>query len=280
VSFETTSGPAMKPSKAAAVFLVRPRAGGPDLEVLLLRRRKDATFVSSAFVFPGGVADPDEDDLRVTAARELFEEAGILLVDEPVEPMTLAGWRARVLDGARLLDVMASAGAAFALERLKPVAHWITPSVEPRRYAAHFFVARLPDGQEASFDGRETVDQIWLTPAEALARVGELRLPPPQIRTLADLAPACVAGWDALVAEAARRACHLEPILPRLMRHAGVVTLLLPWDPEYGDPDAATGEPFEIVSWPVDHPLAGGPSRFVLEDGTWKNVAPPSTRTG
>jgi 8-oxo-dGTP pyrophosphatase MutT (NUDIX family) len=35
--------------------------------------------MSGAFVFPGGAADPGETDPRVTAARELFEEAGVLL---------------------------------------------------------------------------------------------------------------------------------------------------------------------------------------------------------
>ena len=32
------------------------------------------------FTFPGGVAEPSDADLRVTALRELFEETGLLLL--------------------------------------------------------------------------------------------------------------------------------------------------------------------------------------------------------
>ena len=32
---------------------------------------------------------------------------------------------------------------------LAPLAHWITPPVSERRYSTHFFLAALPDGQEA-----------------------------------------------------------------------------------------------------------------------------------
>jgi 8-oxo-dGTP pyrophosphatase MutT (NUDIX family) len=275
VSFETTSGPPATPRPAASVILVRPRGGGPALEVFLLRRHKRASFMSSAFVFPGGVADPGEDDPRLTAARELFEEAGVLLSDRPIDGATREAWRAALHEGGALSPLLAAAGARLALDALHPVAHWITPSVEPRRYAARFYLAALPAGQEPRFDDRETVEQIWVTADEALARAGELRLPPPQLRTFADLAAACAAGWPALVAEAARRARHPEPILPRFAADpAGGFSLLLPWDPDYA---AGPGETFP---WPADHPLAGGPSRFVLEDGTWKNVAPPSTRAG
>ena len=63
------------PRDAATVILLRPAATG--FEVFLLRRRKNASFMGGAFVFPGGAADPEDGgDLRVTAARELFEEAG------------------------------------------------------------------------------------------------------------------------------------------------------------------------------------------------------------
>mgnify|MGYP002379523945 FL=1 len=53
---------------AATVILVRTGAKGP--EVFLLRRRKNASFMGGAFVFPGGARDEGEDDLRVTADRK------------------------------------------------------------------------------------------------------------------------------------------------------------------------------------------------------------------
>ena len=65
------------------------------------------------------------------------------------------------------------------------------------------------------------------------------------------------------------RAGEIHPILPRvrsLRADDPRPCLLLPWDPEY---DAATGEGVPLPSNPS---WARGPSRFVLEDRTWKHV--------
>ena len=177
------------PRDAASVILVRPADAG--VEVFLLRRRKTASFMGGAFVFPGGAADPEDGgDLRVTAARELFEEAGVLLATTAVERDLVAALRARLLAGAPLTALLAEAGLALAPAQLGYFAHWITPSIEPRRFSARFYVAVLPDGQAPSFDSHETVDEAWATPAAALARAQELALPPPQVRILTDLSAA------------------------------------------------------------------------------------------
>ena len=272
---------------AATVILIRPDAAA-GLEVFLLRRRKGASFMSGSFVFPGGIAEPGEDDPRITAARELFEEAGVLLArplaehraghasndDVEARDDERARLRARVLAGEPAAAVIAEAGLGFDPSQLHYFAHWITPSAEPRRYDTRFFVAVLPDGQEPTFDAHETVDQLWATPAAALERAGELALPPPQVRSLGELSGfRTVADVLALSAERAR-APH--PIMPRLAPTGAGFALLLPWDPEYLT--AGTGEARPM---PADHPLAVGPSRFVLEDRTWKNIdAPASTRVG
>jgi 8-oxo-dGTP pyrophosphatase MutT (NUDIX family) len=255
------------------VILVRPRGAGPGLEIFLLRRHRGASFMSSAFVFPGGVADADEADPRTTAARELFEEAGALLIDRPIDATTRAAWRAAVNGGAPLAPLLEAAGARLALDELAYFARWITPSIEPRRYDATFFVAALPAGQEVSPDDRETVEQVWVTPGEGLARAGELRLPPPQIRTLLELEGAAAEGLGALRALCSERARAPHAILPRVDPGAPDVTLLLPWDAGY---PAGTGD---LLAMPADHPLARGPSRFVLRDGAWDHTTGPSPRT-
>ncbi|GAB4525125.1 MAG: hypothetical protein Tsb0020_43190 [Haliangiales bacterium] len=268
------------------------RAGsGGDVEVYLQRRHRKATFMSSAFVFPGGAADADEDDLRLTAARELFEEAGVLLAPRHAHDKlgasapALAEWRQRLnANTARFDEVAAGVGvgdsaASLELDQLSYFAHWITPSVEPKRFSAEFFLARLPPGQSASPDHAEMVDEAWVTPAEALARAGELCLPPPQVRIffelralLGETAPSGAsaastdddARFDALWRAAAERARHRHPIMPRLMQRTAPLTLLLPWDPDYAT--LGTGEALEM---PAEHPLAVGPSRFVRENNTW-----------
>lgn len=258
------------PRDAATVILVRPAAAG--VHVFLLRRRKAASFMGGAFVFPGGAADPGETDPRVTAARELFEEAGVLLARGAVPPAAeLAEMRVRVLDGAPCADVLGERGLAFDPDALTYFAHWITPSVEQKRFSARFYVAALPAGQEPRFDDRETVDQAWVTPAEALARAGELALPPPQLRTFLELAPA--GSVDDVLALARAREAHAHPVMPRLAQTPTGFTLLLPWDPEYES--AGQGD---LHVMPAGHPLATGPTRFVMEDRAWKHVyAPGST---
>ncbi len=259
---------------AATVILIRPAAAAPDdaLEIFLLRRRKGATFMSSAFVFPGGIAEPGEDDPRLTAARELFEEAGVLLATTEVAADVRARLRARVLAGEALAAVLAEAGLALDRDRLHYFAHWITPSAEPRRYDTRFFVAVLPVGQEPRFDDQETVDQVWVSPRAGLDRARELALPPPQVRSLHELSGSRTIAE--VLALAAARAAAPHPIVPRLAPIGAGFALLLPWDPEYLT--AGTGE---AVPMAADHPLAVGPSRFVLEDRTWKNVAAPGSTT-
>lgn len=263
------------PRPAASVILVRARAGTGEAEVFLLRRHRRASFMSSAFVFPGGAVDPGEEhEPRRTAARELFEEAGVLLGRQPVSADDLAAMRAAVHAGEPFDEVLAARGVELALDRVHYFAHWITPSAEAKRFSARFFVAELPPGQTPSFDNRETVDEAWVTPDEALARAGELRLPPPQVRTFYELRDAAPGGPAAVLALAAERARHPHPILPRFAAMPDAphgFCLLLPWDPDYAS--AGTGEALEMSA---DHPLAVGPSRFVLDrDGAWRHVDAP-----
>jgi 8-oxo-dGTP pyrophosphatase MutT (NUDIX family) len=227
----------VQPRPAAAVVLVREAAGG-GIEVYLVRRHARSGFMGGAYVFPGGAADAGEDDLRVTAARELAEECGV-----------------QVAPGA-----------------LRYLAHWITPSVEPKRFSAVFYLAVLPDGQTPAFDARETVDEVWVTPEQGLARAAELHLPPPQIRTLEDIAEAARAGVDALIALCEARAAAPQAILPRPCATGAGFALLLPWDPDYES--LGQGEALPVAA---DHPLATGATRFVLEGTAWKHIAKPSS---
>lgn len=265
------STPDSEPRAAASVILVRERpSGGGELEVFLLRRHRRSGFMASSFVFPGGIAEPGDSHPRVTAARELFEEAGVLLSRSEVPGDTRAEWRERVAAGADANAVLAEAEVEFDTGALHYFAHWITPTGERRRYTALFFIARLPEGQSPSFDNVETVDQVWVSPTEALERSRELRLPPPQVRTFMDIEAAAASGWEALIETAQARAARPAVILPRLAPLDRGFALLLPWDPEYVD--RGSGEAHEIDA---DHPIATGPSRFVLEDKTWKNVYAP-----
>jgi 8-oxo-dGTP pyrophosphatase MutT (NUDIX family) len=122
------------PIRDAATVVVA-RDGADGVEVLLLRRPKEAVFAPGAHVFPGGAVDPDDGgDLRVTAAREALEECGLRL----------------------------------APEALVPLARWVTPPGGPRRYDTRFFLTVAPAGQAVACDGEEIVEAGWWRPGEAL----------------------------------------------------------------------------------------------------------------
>lgn len=163
------------PKPASTVLIVRDEARTPaaaaELEVLMVRRSAGMAFGASAWVFPGGkVAEADSDPrwdtlsggaydataraLRVAAAREVFEESGLLLatrsgVEVDAHLATeMDSERARVeQEPGRFLDLIYHAGLLLALDRLVPFAHWITPSFEPRRFDTHFFVVQAPPAQ-------------------------------------------------------------------------------------------------------------------------------------
>lgn len=275
---------------ASVILLRRGKKGGAPFEVFLLRRRKGASFMASAYVFPGGGAEAGE-DARTCAARELFEEAGVLLVREKqrsgdpfgedsmnatlaegAQAFSISGLRKQVLAGENATSLLAQYELQWWTDVLVPWSHWITPSIEPRRFSARFFVCELPGGQKPSFDGDETVDETWVSPADAIARAGELALPPPQLRTMYELL--ALSSVQDVLAAAKVRAEEPHPILPRLRTMAPGdtgPTLLLPWDPEYAS--AGTGDSAPLTYTPS---WANGPSRFVLEERAWKHLGAPA----
>jgi 8-oxo-dGTP pyrophosphatase MutT (NUDIX family) len=201
-------------SPAATVVLAR--SGAAPVEVLLMRRHADLAFLAGAYVFPGGRVDEEdaldpalaprhgapripgldvegETTLRVAAIRELVEEAGILLArrtgawatDAEAEAM-----RAALVDGAAFGDVVAEGGWVLATEALAPFGWIVTPRDQPKRFDTHFLLARMPDAQEATHDGSEADDVVWIDPAAAVEPGdGEpLAIAPPTWFTLALLA--------------------------------------------------------------------------------------------
>jgi len=196
----------VQPVPAATVVLLRPgseRGGTP--EVLLTHRPTTMAFAAGMHVFPGGRVDPADGDprlaalsirsaaeaakilgnnigpadalaLHVAALRELFEEAGVLLVDGEARPDRLVRVRRDLLAGAGFADAL-EAGPAFDLrlrtDALAPIAHWTTPPFMPRRFSTWFFVADLPPGAEPTFDGDEVIAHRWVTPGVALEQLAD-----------------------------------------------------------------------------------------------------------
>jgi 8-oxo-dGTP pyrophosphatase MutT (NUDIX family) len=271
--------PHVEVQPAATVMLVRDAGDGPDgsLEVLMLRRHPESVFAADAWVFPGGRVDDadalatpisagpsDEEASRalglpsgglaywVAAARECFEEAGILLARHQDtgswlntrtqwSTARLARHRRDVHAGATsFAAVLEREGLMLDLSGVHYVSHWITPPGRTaRRFDTRFFVAEAPPEQPVLHDAGETVESAWTTPADALARGAdqEITLLIPtiaQLKTLAQFSSA-----EELVA-AARALGPVPSAAPRFR----------------GDPSVPTGA--LAPTPPPDTPEPGG----------------------
>jgi recombination protein RecT len=193
---------------AATVIVGRDTSEG--LQVFMVRRSARAVFLPDQYVFPGGrvdEADRDEAARRLhgsagdvdpayamTAARETFEEVGLLFADRPVPRDELARARRAMLAGETTFGaVLAQLGVAVDASQFVYFSRWITPKAElaTRRFDARFFVARAPADQVAEADADEVLDGRWFAPHEALAAHarGEINLIFPTIKHLERIAP-------------------------------------------------------------------------------------------
>jgi 8-oxo-dGTP pyrophosphatase MutT (NUDIX family) len=170
----------------------------------------------------------------VAAGRELVEEAGVVLTNADTSALTRNGeTRARFIGqrealerGEPLLKLARELGVQFALEQLVYYAHWITPEALPQRFDTRFFLARLPEGQEAIPSAFEMADGIWISAADALAksRAGELMLHFATINHLRRLAP--YSTLDELFKFATSKS--VVPIMPQTLEKDGRIMPFLP----------------------------------------------------
>jgi len=195
----------------------------------------------------------------VAALRECFEEAGVLLAYQAAPgdvgalvDLNAPGARQRLaslrhdLNAGRVtfLELLRGEQLRLAADRLLYFSHWVTPEGAPKRYDTRFFVAALPPGQEPVHDEHETIDVVWVQPADALARAaaGELDIIFPTMKNLQAVGRSDTAG-DLLAAAAAVE--HVPTVLPRVVADSHGFRILLPGDPGYDEalPEATAGVP-------------------------------------
>jgi glyoxylase-like metal-dependent hydrolase (beta-lactamase superfamily II)/8-oxo-dGTP pyrophosphatase MutT (NUDIX family) len=258
------------PRPAATLVLVRDTNSG--MEVFMIRRSQAAEFVGGAYVFPGGGVDASDasaelaahceglDDIEASrllgvergglaywaaALRECFEEAGLLLahdelgdyadLDHPQRAEVFAQWRQSVRSGqTTLAELCREHQLRLAVGRLAYYSHWITQPGRPRRYDTRFFVAEAPLAQTPSHDNSETVDHLWIQPAEALERHrrGDLHLVFPTIKTLESIAGFSTA---AALMEFARSPRTMPTMAPRAATTREGRKILVPGDYAYAE---------------------------------------------
>ena len=175
-------GKPMRPRDAATLLLLDRSKG--DVRVLMGRRHKKHAFMPGKLVFPGGRTDPADSRViagdallpevesklltggrRVTSARaraialsalrETYEEAGLLIGRKTDYATTREGW-----------EGFAEHGVEPILSNLRLVARAITPPGRVRRFDTRFIAAWRDDVAVELADGgptEELEELVWLT---------------------------------------------------------------------------------------------------------------------
>ncbi len=272
-------------SDAATVLLVRDADNGP--EIYMVKRHGGNKFMANAHVFVGGRVDQsdseaisycrgiDQDNARailgadhscalsiyIAAIRETFEESGILIAEDdqgkmPSDSTFLNEIRSELNQGQKSFEALLDAySLTLPLNRMRYLARWVTPEVEPRRFDARFFVCVAPEQQEATFDPKETTAGEWHRIDDILqaAEIRQVQLAPPTLAVLQDL-QSCTSAAEIVNAAPNK---PIEAICPRFFGGAMPnIVLLLPGDHRFDDQSSSSGQEHYVI----------------MEDGYWRRV--------
>jgi glyoxylase-like metal-dependent hydrolase (beta-lactamase superfamily II)/8-oxo-dGTP pyrophosphatase MutT (NUDIX family) len=198
----TTPGNPIIP--AASVILFRSQTSS---ELLVVRRTPSLRFFGGFLAFPGGKTSPADVEVPVqpihpdhpipkaqsvrivAAARELFEETGVLLARAsdksfPTAGATLTSWR-RELTNQKIAfrQLLSNLQLSIYEADFEHLGSLVTPPFASIRYDTSFFLAHLPAGQEADIWPGELDQGFWSTAKEALNRWrrGECLVSPPSV---------------------------------------------------------------------------------------------------
>ncbi|MFQ5968602.1 MAG: NUDIX domain-containing protein [Acidimicrobiia bacterium] len=166
-----------------AATLCALRASEGRMEVLMVRRAADASFVAGGFVFPGGaLEDCDRSPLAsglvegvssaemlpwvAAALREAFEETGLLM---SVEPAGSAASALRPLRGWDFYQALAAESMCLDGGSVAYLSNWVGPPTVARRFDTRFFVTEV-SAPDLTPDGAEVTEALWVEPEVALRR--------------------------------------------------------------------------------------------------------------
>ena len=199
--------PAAIPKDAAAIILLRPDTNPENPEVFWVKRSTKLAFLGGYRAFPGGQLEPSDAEVQVSncdgaeraamiscAARELFEEVGVLL---PRGSSTLTtGQRASLFDdleSGRMTwpQLLEHYGLHLDANDFTFAGRWVTPPFAPRRFDTWFFLATCPPKQEPRVtEDSELQTGDWIAARDAYARWqrSEIVVVPPVLHAMKSVA--------------------------------------------------------------------------------------------
>jgi glyoxylase-like metal-dependent hydrolase (beta-lactamase superfamily II)/8-oxo-dGTP pyrophosphatase MutT (NUDIX family) len=199
--------PVTTPKDAAAIILLRQDTDPANPEVFWVKRSDKLAFLGGFHAFPGGQIDASDAEVEVRnspnpetstmisgAARELFEELGVLAV-RGGETLT-RGQRVSLLndlESGRMSwpSLLKHYELYLDADDFTYVGRWVTPPFNARRFDTWFFLVNCPAKQEPNVIAGELASGEWLPASDAYERWlnDQVVAVPPTLhalRTLAD----------------------------------------------------------------------------------------------
>ncbi|HZI47528.1 MAG TPA: MBL fold metallo-hydrolase [Pyrinomonadaceae bacterium] len=198
----------LQPKDAAAIILLRHHTDRNNPEVFWVKRSPKLVFLGGFYAFPGGQAEPGDANAPIEncgddreraamiscAAREMFEETGVLLA-RGAETLT-TGQRSSLLDdleSKRMAwpELLRHYGLHLDAVDFTFAGRWVTPPFAPRRFDTWFFLAHCPAKQEPHVTGdAELASGEWIEARHAYKKWerNEVLAAPPVLHSLKSLA--------------------------------------------------------------------------------------------
>ena len=195
------------PKDAAAVILLRHNTDPNNPEVCWVKRSTKLAFLGGYHAFPGGQRETNDAEARVEncadreraamiscAARELFEEVGVILA-RGSQTLT-AGQRASLLDDLESKrmswpELLRHYGLHLDASDFTFVGRWVTPPFAPRRFDTWFFLVNSPAKQLPRVTPDSELESgEWIAARDAYAKWerSEVIAVPPVLHALKTLA--------------------------------------------------------------------------------------------
>ena len=200
-----------QPKDAAAIILLRSNTDKDNPEVFWVRRSTKLAFLGGYRAFPGGQREKTDDQVVVRncddsekaamiscAARELFEEVGVMLA-RGSQTLTV-GQRASLFDdleSGRMTwpELLDHYGLHLDANDFTFAGRWVTPPFAPRRFDTWFFLAHCPPKQDPHVTADSELESCeWIAARDAYAQWqrSEVIVVPPVLHAMKTLA----AGLD------------------------------------------------------------------------------------